>query len=150
MTATAQDRGHTIEHDGQDWVDPTTRQPLGHQPCAKCGKHCTPEGYDACLAGTLDMVNSLTGVRTLESCCGHGTHPTWIWCECQNDRAVLRLITECCGDAAKRAGLFFDRLTVEYNSTHDKLVYVLERDVANMALTNSNANVLLTRTERQN
>lgn len=63
-------RGHPIYWDGELWrysddgaVYDDTR------PCKRCGRHPTPEGYDACLG----HVHGATS-----ACCGHGVEEPYI------------------------------------------------------------------------
>ena len=60
-------RGHRIEWDGEQWVYADTRERYDDsRACIRCGRHPTPEGFDACLG-------HLPGVAS--ACCGHGVEP---------------------------------------------------------------------------
>lgn len=67
MTTTSYSRGHLIEYNTiiNKWVYSDTKEFIenNERPCKKCGKHPTPEGYDACLG-------FVPGVKSV--CCGHG------------------------------------------------------------------------------
>jgi hypothetical protein len=50
-----------------------------------------PECIKLCSA-----LNELPGVRTFESCCGHGEHGFWVWFEITNPTALgLLLLSRC-------------------------------------------------------
>lgn len=40
-----------------------------------------PEVGDTECQALVNALNTLPGIRTTESCCGHGEHPFWIWTE---------------------------------------------------------------------
>jgi hypothetical protein len=68
--ATSHHRGHPIFFDGVIWRYSDTHEAVTKtgRACACCGKHPTPEGYDACLG-------ELEGVQA--ACCGHGVEPAY-------------------------------------------------------------------------
>ena len=47
------------------------------KPCAKCRKHPTEEGYDACLGYVPGIKNA---------CCGHGVNPVYFQ---RNERKTI-------------------------------------------------------------
>jgi hypothetical protein len=61
-------RGHPIRWDGVQWVYCDTGEPTAEtwesRPCGACGRHPTPDGYDACHGYIVGAINA---------CCGHGS-----------------------------------------------------------------------------
>jgi len=65
MSVLSQSRGHSIFYDGNDWryVDNGNLLQNEERACVRCGKHPTPEGFDACMGHIKNAVSV---------CCGHG------------------------------------------------------------------------------
>lgn len=118
MSVTSDDRGHVIEYRNGKWIDPKSGNEIKKKRCRHCGELPTEDGYDACIAGVIEAINQIPGVRTVESCCGHGTRPTWIWCDCC-DQPALSQLSMCYEDMG------FDSLVSEYNNFHKKWIHVL-------------------------
>jgi len=71
MSIISHSRGHTIYYDGVDWryADNGTLLRYEKRACVRCGKHPTPEGFDACI-GHVENVSS--------ACCGHGVEEGYV------------------------------------------------------------------------
>lgn len=64
----------------------------------------------------MDAINLLHGLRTIESCCGHGEHPFWIWLRADDVASLMPLnywIDRC------HSGLDGWRLTVDTDCSHE-------------------------------
>lgn len=62
-------RGNRVFRDKSGcWRYDDSKEPAkDNRPCAKCGRHPTKDGYDACI-GHIDDPN------VISACCGHGKH----------------------------------------------------------------------------
>ncbi len=70
MTATAHLRGIQVFYVDDEWryADGTAMDKY-RNPCVRCGKSPTPEGYDACLGYIPGAISA---------CCGHGVGAPYI------------------------------------------------------------------------
>ena len=70
MTVTAYSRGQQVFYTNDKWrYADDTPMDKHRNPCVRCGKSPTPEGYDACLG-------YIPGV--ISACCGHGVETPYI------------------------------------------------------------------------
>lgn len=75
MTAKSHNRGHKIEHDGEQWVDCKTGFAISEDtPCVLCGRLPGDGGIDPCIVPLIKALNDC-GIKTKASCCGHGRRP---------------------------------------------------------------------------
>lgn len=75
-----------------------------------------PEGMDAECVELCKAINRLPGLRTIESCCGHGKHGYWIWLTADSVEALMPLnywVDAC------HSGLRDWQLVVSTDCSHD-------------------------------
>ena len=51
-------------------------------------KHSLPKDMDRECVALCEALNYLAGIRTIESCCGHGEHPFRVWFKTENLEAL--------------------------------------------------------------
>lgn len=91
--------------------------------CKKCGREVPEDGYDPCIVSLIAEFNKIEGVETYESCCGHGTHPTWIFMFCEDFPAIVRLREYI---SSHEIDGHQQRLFVESNSGSCKIIFCYE------------------------
>ena len=87
MTAKSEIRGNEIKA-----VDGKWDINKDHHKCGNCGCEPSQEGYDSCLVDYLIGINMIDGVKTYESCCGHGKRMAWIWCSVESTKAIFDIM----------------------------------------------------------
>ena len=57
-----------------------------------------PEDIDRECVALCDALNCLVGIRTIESCCGHGNYPFRVWFTAKNLEALPECLYwfDCC------------------------------------------------------